>query len=143
MSDLKRGPHLAWAVLCEAMVPSSDGTQIMLRGITDVVSADRRTGQPSAELACRLAIGFHAGDATGDHELEVVVQLPTGERTAIERVTLPMPERLPWYCSMHEILADVDRGGEHWVIVLLDGTEQTRLPLLVDIRTSEARRLDA
>jgi hypothetical protein len=142
----KRGPQLAAAVFCEALIEDkSDGAISAIR-IFDtfnvVLPSNTPSDFPSAEKRLRVPLwvllSFKTGDSPGKHRVRVVMESPSGKSgTAFEQdLHLEPPAHGGFNLRLNTNIM-VMKGGLFWAHVYLDGKRMTSMPLQVTVQRAE------
>lgn len=124
------GPYLQSALVCERVLQENDGVLSIIRVIdrvTFIVGPDGELVAP--EHPVFFVITFKAGAARGTYSIEIRVEKPSGERSAILNA--------PVHFEGEERGANIvigaafapDQAGLYWYEVLFEGERVTRMPL--------------
>jgi hypothetical protein len=135
-----RGPYLTAALICETILEDKDGSLSAIR-IVDTVSvqvppdapADIPSESNRLPIQVNLLLAFKTGGAPGEHALRIDVQSPSGKiNKGLAEATLKLDDKPHGGINLklHSLLV-IASAGLFWVIILLDGKQVTRIPLMV------------
>jgi hypothetical protein len=133
----KRGPFVQIAAFCENILEQKEesGSVMTAVRIVDTYTLEVPKGMPAhatPAIRVRGLIALKAGDVTGSHKVELVMENPVGERRSLS------PEG-GWpavfkggeigFNAKLDFLLGVKNFGLCWFDVLFDGELLTRMPL--------------
>ncbi len=136
------GPFLAAAVFCESVVEDAskkisainilDGVQMWL---AEDAPADIPSKSKPITVIQNVLIIFRTGDASGKHELRLVIQQPDGKRSEALKQQIELTTQSYGGCNIKtQATLRIFSSGVYWIDVILNGTRFTRMPINVLIK---------
>jgi hypothetical protein len=144
MDSSDRGPHVAMAVLCQAVQRRDDGTMDVL-GIVEGLMLDPPPPddrdplglKPVAVLPLRLLVSLRAGESRGPSRLDVVGRFPGGNAGPSTGMQIAFSDERPAATINVPVELEVHEPGTYRFDVHVDGRLLTSVPLRV-LFTSDA-----
>ena len=140
-----KGPHIQLAAFCETVIEDRSGVLSLIRVIDQwTLSAQGPVVPehlPSGQLGLTCVITLKSGEARGRHKLELVPELPSGQRLdAIATVPVNLEGGHRGNNLVMNLQYEVSQEGTHWFDVILNDNQLlTRMPLTVIYQPIQTR----
>lgn len=136
---------MAAAVFCERAIEDKEGVLSLIRvvdkfSVMPLVPRDASSGpipeqMPPVPLHITMVLMLKSGNASGNHEVQFLIEDPSGETKALPEAPVPVLLTEGGGTNLTVALQlDVHHTGMFWVHVLVDGRELTEMPLDVVIQ---------
>ncbi|HEY4685859.1 MAG TPA: hypothetical protein VII57_07420 [Dehalococcoidia bacterium] len=126
------GPFIQAALICEKVLEEKDGVLSLVRVVdrlTHVVNAPSMPAElPHVQFQCVLLIMLKSGRARGRHQVEVVLEHPSGRRTNSVSTSVQLEGEERGANLIARTTVTFDAEGLYWFDVLVDGGLLTRIP---------------
>lgn len=130
----KLHPYVTAALLCERVIQEKDESLTIVRIADRLQYRLEGQGLPAGSkpmVNIQGLVGIKSGPVTGDHEIKIYVEKPSGER----KEALNLPVKLMGKDQGQNIILNlgigVDQDGLYWLEVVFDGEVLTRCPLMI------------
>ncbi len=137
------GPFVSIATFCERVLQETDGVHTLVR-VVDSYRLDPLQGvalPPEAKPAFEtyLYVAVKSGDFVGSVTVTVKLRRPSGSYPAKDILQTPMELMGGQHGAtlVAKIAFGVEEVGLHWADIELDGKLVTRVPLYVEMRSTQ------
>lgn len=145
MLGYKKGPHIQLAAFCENVIEDRSGVLSLIRVVDQwTISAQGPTVPdhlPPGMIAIKCIITLKSGEARGRQKLELVPELPSGQRMdPVASVPVNLEGGHRGTNIVMDLQYQVEQEGTHWFDVILNENQLlTRMPLTVIYQPMQTR----
>jgi len=126
------GPFIQAAMICEKVLEEKDGVLSIVRVIDRLMHAVNAPTLPDelpkVTFQCVLLVMLKSGRARGRHQLEIVMEAPSGQRNQVVTTSVQLEGEERGANLLLRIGLTFDSEGLYWFDVRLDDRLQTRIP---------------